>query len=681
MMAHSMRATLDDPESIAAAAACTLAADEALAFGETVGVHRAERGSEAAVSPTLVAGEPMAHVAGGAAPVELGPRTIDARTLPLLALAFTERGRPDAVGGGEDAPGSTADLVVGRTLGAGGMGIVQLARQRSLQRDVALKRLHERDTGAGHVEALLREATFTGFLEHPNIVPVHALGRDADGRPLLVMKRIEGTTLARLLRDPEDATWKRAGGDRLGFLLGALRSVCDALAYAHARGVLHRDVKPENVMLGPFGEVYLLDWGVALRTSDRLHDDAIVGTPAYMAPEMLRPGSDALDARTDVYLLGATLHECLVGTPPHLGRTMHEVLLSAARSQPRSYPERVPAELADIARRAMHADRAQRYASAEELGRALAELARHRAAAELARIAEGRLAELEAALARGDGPEVIEPLFHECRFGFEQSLRAWPENARAHAERRRAIERMCAYQLAHTNRASAAALLATLEPAPAQLVEGLAALDRELAGHVEDRARLQRLEHDLDVSVAENERRTAVRILAGLLYAFATFLTAAYVLHLFVPGPKLMLASSVPVAAILGSISWRYRHRLFRNRVSRQMALTILATVVLVVLNRALGYAYDRRFADVASGDAMLIALASASFAITLRRVYLVPAVLFVAAAALGPRLGALAFAPMMAAAVLSVAAVIRAPACLRRPLIEDSASSERPGA
>jgi serine/threonine-protein kinase len=678
-----MREPLSDPEALATAAARTLTAAEALAFGATVGVRHATerlgaRGADTSRGQTSAA---EVATAPGA-----GPRTVDARSLPVLALA--EAGVDGGAGAGDlddEAVGSdraAADFVVGRLLGEGGMGIVQLARQRSLQRDVALKRLREDEPGgasAGHVEALLREATYTGYLEHPNIVPVHALGRDERGRPLLVMKRIEGTTLARLLRAPEHEAWKRAAGDRLGLLVGALRSVCDALAYAHARGVLHRDVKPENVMLGSFGEIYLLDWGVAVRRDARLGDEAIVGTPAYMAPEMLRPGTDPLDERTDVYLVGATLHECLVGSPPHLGRTMHEVLLSAARSLPRSYPASVPAELAEIARRAMHADRAQRYASAAELGHALAELERHRAAAELARIAEARLAELEQALADGAGPDAVEPLFHECRFGFEQSLRAWPENARARDERQRAIARMCDFQLAHANRAGAAALLATLEPPPSALVEGLAALDRELAAHAEERARLERLEHDLDVSVAEHERRTAVRLLAGLLYFFAAVLLGGYALHLFRPGPRMMLVTSTPATVIIGAIAWRFRRLLFRNRVSRQMGLTIVATVVLVLTNRALGYAYARRFGDITSGDALLIALVSAISALTLRRVYAVPAVLFLVAAILCPWLDGIAFVPLIGAGVISIAAVIRAPAGLRRPLLDDAASSQRP--
>lgn len=550
------------------------------------------------------------------------------------------------------------------------MGVVLLARQRSLQRDVALKRV--RHPTSNQAEALLREVAFTGYLEHPNIVPVHALGRDANGSPVLVMKRIEGTTLATLLHDPSHSAWSRAGDDRLGFVLRAFRGVCDALSYAHARGVLHRDVKPENVMLGAFGEVYLLDWGVAVRFSDRLSDEAIVGTPVYMAPEMLRPGTEGLDERTDVYLVGAMLHEYLVGAPPHHGRNMHEVLVSVARSLPRAYPESVPPELADIARRAMHVDRGERFSSADALGQALALFERHRAAAELANAAEKRLVELEAAIARGDGLSAIEPLFHECRFGLDQSLRAWPENARARTALRRTLIAMTEHQLRKRNHASASALLAAIDSPPAHLASGLADLERQLAGEAEERARLRRLEHEMDPSVAEPARRRATRTMAVLVVLIATFLVVGYLSGKIRPSSGGMLLLMAPGLAIAATFTWRFRHALFENRINRQMSLTIAVAVIAVTTNRLLGFLHGRTFPDVASGDCLIVAAIAAISSLSLRRVYLVPAASFFVASLLCPRLGGLAFVPVLVAAVLSVAAVVRSPERLRRPLLDD---------
>ena len=204
---------------------------------------------------------------------------------------------------GDDA-GALADLVARGELGRGGMGVVLRAEQRSLERDVAVKTTDVSDERAAR--ALVREGRLMGGLEHPSVVPVHALGMGAAGRPLLVMKRVEGVTWRTLLRDPEHEGWKPLLGghqDRLRAHVEILAEVCRALAFAHDRGVVHRDVKPENVMIGGFGEVYLLDWGVALRLRDRETDAiALVGTPGYLAPEMISGNPEEVDARTDVYL-------------------------------------------------------------------------------------------------------------------------------------------------------------------------------------------------------------------------------------------------------------------------------------------------------------------------------------------------------------------------------------------
>jgi serine/threonine-protein kinase len=161
--------------------------------------------------------------------------------------------------------GAQSDFDVAGTIGEGGMGRVLLARQRSLARDVAIKTLKD-DASPRDRAALVREARVSGSLEHPGIVPVHTLGADGAGRPLLVMKRIVGVDWETLLRNPDHAAWRTVigeAGDRLDASLEILGRVCRALELAHDRGVIHRDVKPSNVMVGSFGEVYLVDWGLA----------------------------------------------------------------------------------------------------------------------------------------------------------------------------------------------------------------------------------------------------------------------------------------------------------------------------------------------------------------------------------------------------------------------------------
>ncbi len=207
----------------------------------------------------------------------------------------------------EAQAGGELDLLLGPLLGTGGMAVVHEADQLALGRVVAVKRA-KRAGDIAQSKALLREAWTAAQLDHPNIVPVHLVGETAEGEVVVVMRRLRGESWADLLRrePPESA----AG---LHHHVEILVSVCNAVHYAHSRGVLHRDIKPSNVRLGPFGEVYLVDWGIAERLDAGRSPTS--GTIAYMAPET-RSGAP-LDPRTEVYLVGATLCELLCGRPPH----------------------------------------------------------------------------------------------------------------------------------------------------------------------------------------------------------------------------------------------------------------------------------------------------------------------------------------------------------------------------
>jgi serine/threonine-protein kinase len=628
-----------DTRALAAAVAETLARSApGAAFDATIGVAAATALAPSATAPAV------------------GPRTVDARTLPRIAMTRA-------------ADESDADLSIAGTLGEGGMGVVERAHQRSLQREVAVKRAQDHGPPERYA-ALLAEAVFTGYLEHPSIVPVHALGRDEAGRPVMVMKKIEGVTLDELLRDPSHPAFARAGGDRLGFFLDLTRRLADALAFAHSRGVVHRDLKPANVMLGRFGEAYLLDWGIATRIGERLEPDAIAGSLAYMAPEMLRPASGEIDARTDVYLLGATLHECVTGTPPHGGRTTMEVLLSIAESPPREYPGTVPEELAAILQRAMHREPTERFPTAEAFGQALARFEAHRAASDLATIAQGRLGELRERIEGAAPPAEVHAVFHECRFGFEQSAKSHPEGRVAKRGLRDALIAMTGFEIAHRNAPAAEALLARLDPPPVELSEHLDALKAELVREAEGRERLRRLEHDLDDAVGGRERSVAARIVLACLSILALALATLRFTGLFVVGPRVMAIAMIPGGLILGTVLYRWRRDFFGNHVSRQMGFTMVALFVGVATNRVTGALAGRAMAEVASGDALVVATVSAVSALTLRRVYLLPAGFFWVAALAMPAMGERSFIPLLAAAVASVVVVVAAPASLRVPLL-----------
>ncbi|MEN0063886.1 MAG: serine/threonine-protein kinase [Myxococcota bacterium] len=209
-------------------------------------------------------------------------------------------------------------------LGKGGSAMVRDAFDTRLLRHVAIKRLTAQGTRA-HAR-FLTEAQITAQLQHPHIVPVHEHGEDADGNVFMCMKRVSGRTLwARIV----ELGPRRLEPDALADLLGVLGQVCDAVAYAHSRGVIHRDLKPSNIMVGEFGQVYVMDWGIARLTPDAVArpvettaelaaHTGVSGTPAYMAPEQGWDGEPP-DPRIDVYSLGGLLYAILTGRAPHAG--------------------------------------------------------------------------------------------------------------------------------------------------------------------------------------------------------------------------------------------------------------------------------------------------------------------------------------------------------------------------
>jgi serine/threonine-protein kinase len=259
----------------------------------------------------------------------------------------------------EDMPASAGDTGRYQLLGEiarGGMGVVLKGRDVDVGRDVAVKVLLEKHRDNPEmVRRFVEEAQISGQLQHPGIVPVYELGRLFDARLYIAMKLIRGRTLAALLDGRADA-----GEDRPRFL-AAFEQVCQTMAYAHSCGVIHRDLKPSNVMVGSFGEVQVMDWGLAkvldrggvadeerarrghadadrvrtLRTGSAVDESqagSVLGTPSYMAPEQARGRLDTLDERADVFGLGAILCEILTGLPPYSAPSGDEIYSKAARA-------------------------------------------------------------------------------------------------------------------------------------------------------------------------------------------------------------------------------------------------------------------------------------------------------------------------------------------------------------
>ena len=297
---------------------------------------------------------------------------------------------------------------VKRTLGEGGMGIVHVAQQRSLGREVAIKTLKPEFAQEELILKVLQEAWVTGRLEHPNVVPVYDIVVDAEGRPQIVLKKIDGQPWDQLMHSETDVRKKFRAGDLLDWNLQIVIEICQAVRFAHARGFVHRDLKPENVMVGEFGEVYVLDWGIAVAVEDDgsgrfpLARDAVhmAGTPCYMAPEQLGGEQSLITERTDVYLIGAMLYEVLTGRAPHQGETLREILGSVLRSPP-GVPDHVSGELARIVQRAMDADPDARFETVEQLRLAVEGYLQHRGSRRIAKKADERARLLADALGMG----------------------------------------------------------------------------------------------------------------------------------------------------------------------------------------------------------------------------------------------------------------------------------------
>ena len=272
-------------------------------------------------------------------------------------------------------------------VGAGGMGAVHCVRDKNLLREVAIKVLAPSLAGdPKYVRRFLAEAQIQAQLAHPNIAPVHDLTVDHEETNYFTMRLVHGRTLADWITA---AHLSPTPSETMREMLGAFLKVCDAVAFAHSRGVLHLDIKPENIIMEDFGTVYLMDWGLSRLTSrDRERGDGVVlspeaaggvvtgvvGSPSYMSPEQAKGADGLVSERTDIFGLGAVLYAILAGRPLYLADSMDQVLEQARGGlmpglpdAPRGVP--LPERICQIARKALAIDPQDRYQSVLELKR------------------------------------------------------------------------------------------------------------------------------------------------------------------------------------------------------------------------------------------------------------------------------------------------------------------------
>jgi eukaryotic-like serine/threonine-protein kinase len=477
-------------------------------------------------------------------------------------------------------------LDLGKTIGEGGMGIVRLGMQRALGREVAVKGLKPEHKTEPSAQKLVREAQITGRLEHPNVIPVYDIAEEADGTPLILLKKIEGDDWATLMHDRAVIAKRFRTDDPLEWNLRIFMQVCNTMSYAHSRGVLHRDLKPENVMIGRFGEVYVVDWGLAVGldpepgsplppASDALD---MAGTPAYMAPEMVGGAGYPLTVRTDVYLLGATLFEIVAGRPPHEGNTVREIVASILLSEPR-VPSTVPEDLARIVRRALDPDPDARFEQAEQLRLAVEGFLRHRSARELARHAEARLALL---LERIEEKEIdrdaVYRLYGECRFGLRHALEMWPEDESVRSSADLATVRMVELELRLGDPQAARVLLRDLDRVSPELD---ARVSRALAAKDADYAELRRLRDDLDPEAGRRLRQITFVIFSVV---WVLWPLGAELLRVRLPdhfnAESGALASAATLAVVL-VVLWWLRRTLAWTAINRRLGVAVVLTATL----------------------------------------------------------------------------------------------------
>lgn len=536
------------------------------------------------------------------------------------------------------------DLLVQKVIGQGGAGLVTLASQRSLFRQVALKSVRRDTRLTGLEKMLLHEGMITGHLEHPNIIPVHTLGMLKEQEPILVMKYVEGMPWSVLLEEEDHPFWDQLtlwSKDPLIRNLEILIEICKAVIFAHSKGIIHRDIKPSNVMLSAHGGVYLLDWGLAylfdkqsplapIVHSGLLLDETegFYGTPTYMAPEMLDEVTD-LDPQTDIFLLGGVLYTILHGHAPHQGENVEKVLLSIFQQPEKPFRKGCPPELIEICKPALSFYKEDRYEDVVAFRAELIAYLQHRNSLETCEDAEAKLADLRRQLHQAGGEREgagrehpihkMYQLFYSCRFGFEQALREWPQNQRARRGLERSITLMFQRECAQGHLDLASSLLNELPSPPPQLVGQLAEKRAEQKAAEEEKKKLQAMQHELDFSVARSQRIRLMLLMGSLATAFALIRFILGAPSDVASGHFRALSFAALTTALLGLGVFIDRRAFFRNDVNKKFVYLLFFVCSIVTVHRVLRALQQFPLHSTYISDLVLISCVMGTAAISFR--------------------------------------------------------------
>lgn len=485
--------------------------------------------------------------------------------------------------------GPLGDVEIGVLLATGGMGVLEKGVRRGLDCDVAVKRLRD-PTDADAAARLIREAKLTAQLEHPSIVPVHDLHPDTHLGPVVTMELLYGRPWSEVLVETptnSDSAWLRLH-------VGVVRQLCRALEYAHERGILHLDVKSENAIVNHHGEVRLFDWGIAHDLQRDPARTSILGTPAFLAPEMVAPGPKKLDGRTDVYLVGGCIYELIYGRGPHEADSLVLSMASILEGA-RFPPNRVPLELEEIARRALQSDPADRYPTMRDLREALDAFDRHLDSIALNTSALERLAVTRNTLRD----------LERCSYRLLSALTLWPENPRARMQLDRVRLAMLDAHLEAEDLGEARRIAEQVEELPPEHLARLQALEASMEAMHAAPDELERRDEDA--------RHAFTALEQVLVVTWATFLVGVGVRTALLPAvlpAQSTLAGIGSLTAVAAIAITSTRPRWLRTMQTRTAAMSVLGALGGVFVNHLAGLLDSRPASQLNAADALIIGAA-----------------------------------------------------------------------